>query len=318
MRFINPVYKRELKQMARMHRMVILIFCYNALLALFGLFSFYVTFHSRGIYRDNLNYANILIIYAIITGIEFILVLFLVPALTSSAISGEREKQTLDIMLTTKLTPFQIVLGKLLASISIMILLAVSSLPIISIVFSIGGITFLDLIKFMILIVVTAIYVGSIAILISTYCKKTTAATVASYSVMLLITIGSIATLFGISLLKELGKEEIYYNMATFLTMCGRNIGKFIYLLLTNPIFSFLSMLRDQTGVISEEAYVLIASGGMSRSLMDDWFTISLLIQLFISSLFLCIAARRLNPCKKTRKIKKIKNRQKTKVETKK
>ena len=89
MKFLNPVYKRELKQTARMYRTPVLIFCYNAFLALFGLFSFYITFGKGNEYYNKLHYEDILTIYGIITGIEFILFLLLVPALTAGSISSK-------------------------------------------------------------------------------------------------------------------------------------------------------------------------------------------------------------------------------------
>lgn len=299
MKFLNPVYKRELKQTARMRRTAVLIFCYNALLAIFGLFSFYITFGNGTRYYQGIHYEDILTIYGIITGIEFMLLLLLVPALTAGAISGEREKQTLDILLTTKLTPFRIITGKLLSSISMMILLAISSLPIIAICFSIGGITLLDLAKFLIFLVVTAIFIGSISIFFSSCCRRTTAATVCSYSAMLVLVLLSAAVVFAVGLVRAMKTEEVYYDFRTLLLFCGRNAGQFVYLLLLNPVFSFLSMLRDQTGYGSKEGYMLITSEGMGRFLLEHWFTISIVIQLAAALLFLILAAWKLNPVKR-------------------
>ncbi len=296
MKFLNPVYKRELKQTARMYRTPVLIFCYNVFLALFGLFSFYITFGKGNEYYNKLHYEDILTIYGIITGIEFILFLLLVPALTAGSISGEREKQTLDILLTTRLTPFQIILGKLLSSISIMILLAVSSLPIIALCFSIGGITLLDLAKFLLFLIITAIYLGSISIFFSTYCKRTTAATVCSYFAMLVLVFLSLLLVIGVGILSLLNEEDISYHLSFLLTSCGKAIGNFIYILLLNPIISFFSMLKDQIGYGTQEGYLFLMSNGMSPFCYEHWFFISLILQLIVSLLFLWLASKKLSP----------------------
>ena len=67
--------------------------------------------------------------------------MFIVPAVTASSISGERERQTLDLMLTTRMSAGQIVGGKLLSALSTLLLLILSSFPAVAMVFVYGGIT---------------------------------------------------------------------------------------------------------------------------------------------------------------------------------
>ena len=113
MKRINPIYLKEIRIGVRTKKAAIILLLYNGLLALFGLFFFYVTFDAGSRYTGRINYSDILSIYVVIVAVEFALVLFTVPGLTSGAISGEREKQTLDILLTTTLSPLQIITGKL-------------------------------------------------------------------------------------------------------------------------------------------------------------------------------------------------------------
>ncbi len=68
---INPVYKKELKQSARMPRTAVILLVYNSLMLLFGLFAFYVTFEGGRRYASVVDYSDILSIYSIMTGIEF-------------------------------------------------------------------------------------------------------------------------------------------------------------------------------------------------------------------------------------------------------
>lgn len=289
---LNPVYQKELKVSVRGIRTAVILLAYNGILALFGLFAFYVTFEYDSRFGGTVDYASILRIYAIITAAEFCLVLFTVPALTAASISGEREKQTLEILLTTKLTPFQIILGKLESSISMIILLAVSSLPVLAIVFTIGGVTLHDFMLFMVLIIVTAVFVGSIGIFFSTFFKKTTSATVCTYGVLLFICLGTLVILWGIKLLAEIKLRQFSGG----LTYQKPDIGNWILILLMNPGVTFYSMIEDQIGTGTELSTFFGNFGTVARTVEKQWFLISMLIQLVISAILLISSALLLDP----------------------
>lgn len=304
---VNPVYKNELKIRIRSIRTANLLVWYNGLLALFGLFAFYVTFEYDSKYTGTVNYSDILQIYSIITALEFGLVLFIVPALTSSSISGEREKQTLEILLTTKLTPIQIILGKLASSISMMILLAFSSLPVLALTFSIGGISLQNLFEFMFFIMVTAVFIGSIGIFYSTLFKKTTIATVFTYGTLLLIGAGTIIILSACTTIKGL-----YINR--FITPDEikkiPKAGNLIYILLINPVISFISMTENQIGTGSVLTNFFSQFGTNPIEYQDAWFLKSITIQLIISGVLLKCSSQLLDPLRK-HYLYKRKNRRK-------
>jgi ABC-type transport system involved in multi-copper enzyme maturation permease subunit len=290
---INPVYQKELKTSVRSIRTAVILLGYNAILALFGLFAFYITFEYDSRYGGTADYASILQIYAIITAAEFGLVLFTVPALTAASISGEREKQTLEILLTTKLTPFQIILGKLASSISMVILLAVSSLPVLAIVFTVGGITLRDFLVFMLLIVVTAIFIGSIGIFFSTLFKKTTSATVTTYGVLLFLGIGTIAILWAIRLVIEIKMNQSAAGGILYQTP---DAGNWILILLMNPGVTFFSMIEDQIGTGSRLTTFMGNFGTISMGLQNAWFYVSIFLQLGVSAILLICSAKLLDP----------------------
>nr|MDE7299229.1 ABC transporter permease subunit [Lachnospiraceae bacterium] len=148
MRYINPVYKKELKQTARMKKTLVLLLAYNLLLASFSLLVFYLTFDHEGRINSNVDYSGILTLYIVMTALEFVMVLLIVPASTAGAVVGEREKQTLDILLSTSVSPLQVIVGKLAASISMVILLAVSSMPVLAMLTRIGGLLIFDWVYF--------------------------------------------------------------------------------------------------------------------------------------------------------------------------
>lgn len=119
------------------------------------------------------------------------LLAFITPALTSGAISGERERQTIDLLFVTPLAPFSIIWGKLLASMSFIVLLIILSVPIFSLVFLFGGIELDQVVETFALTAVTAMTLGFIGVFFSTIFKRTLAATVASYGAAFVLLLGS-------------------------------------------------------------------------------------------------------------------------------
>ncbi len=296
---LNPIYQKELKTSVRTMRTAFIILGYNGLLALFGLFAFFITFRYDARDMGIIQYADILDIYAIIAATEFGLVLFAIPALTSASISGEREKQTLEILLTTNVSPLKIITGKLASSISMMVLLAISSLPILGLVFSIGGVSLKDLLAFVLLIIVTAIFVGSIGMFFSTLFKKTTLATVSTYGALLFLTLGTLAILWGVSVIYELNMPAITTLDTVYKEKA--DIGNALLLLVVNPAITCFSMIESQVGT-GRELYNLFDNfGRVEASMFNNWFYISIGVQLFISTIFILLSGRLLNPLKKKR-----------------
>ena len=119
------------------------------------------------------------------------LLAFITPALTAGAISGERERQTIDLLFVTPLAPFSIIWGKLLASMSFVVLLISLSVPIFSLVFLFGGIELDQVLAAFALTGVTAMTFGFLGVAFSTLFKRTLAATVASYGAAFVLLVGS-------------------------------------------------------------------------------------------------------------------------------
>lgn len=124
----NPVYNREMRVSSRSMKLPLIIFLFNGILFLVTLLNMYsVIMQVKA--SASIQYSSFMELYEFVTSMEFILLMFIVPAVTASAISGERERQTLDLMLTTRMSAGQIVTGKLLSALSTLFLLILSSFP---------------------------------------------------------------------------------------------------------------------------------------------------------------------------------------------
>lgn len=122
--------------------------------------------------------------------IQMVLIVFIAPATTAAAISGERQRQTLDLLLVTRLSSLGIILGKLTAALSFDLLLIICSLPIFSLVFLFGGVGPNQVAEIFVLFVTTVLCFGSIGILVSALARRANTATIVTYVVVLLLTLG--------------------------------------------------------------------------------------------------------------------------------
>lgn len=80
-------------------------------------------------------------LFVISAALHYAMICFVAPALTAGAVSGERERQTLNILLTTQLSPRTIIWSKLFTSLAFTSLLVIASMPLYSIVMLYGSVS---------------------------------------------------------------------------------------------------------------------------------------------------------------------------------
>ncbi len=130
-------------------------------------------------------------VFGALAEFQVLLLLFVTPALTASAIAGEKERQTYDLLLTTRLTAFSIITGKLVMSLAYVFLLLFMSLPLFALAFLFGGVSPQQLLLTMLVLAMTALTVGSISLLVSTLIRKVQVATVVAYVLSFGLVLGS-------------------------------------------------------------------------------------------------------------------------------
>jgi ABC-type transport system involved in multi-copper enzyme maturation permease subunit/uncharacterized membrane protein len=133
----NPVLTRELRASLRNARAFALLALYVALLGAFVTANFpgdvSIDFKSDGGAR------GFGLFMALFWG-QVGLILIIIPALATGALAQERERQTLQPLLLTPLSPLQIVWGKAGGVLSLVGLLLVATLPLTSLCFLLGGV----------------------------------------------------------------------------------------------------------------------------------------------------------------------------------
>lgn len=192
----NPVLTKEIKLRFRSPKSFVGILFYLAAMSLFVIGFFYLMTQDRssGGYLDP---GQSYMLFTMLTYIQLMLVLFITPGLTAGSISSEREKQTLNMLLTTSQTSFQIIVGKLLSSIAFLVLMLVSSLPLYSIVFLYGGVSPKQLLLLMFYSLLTTVAIGSLGVMFSTLIRKTIISMIATYgSVLALLAVTGFLSIF--------------------------------------------------------------------------------------------------------------------------
>lgn len=281
----NPVITSEMKIKMRGWRTALGIAAYLGVLLLIG-FLYYLAFiESSYAWNTSVNARQEagMQIYTVLAVLQFSLILLITPAQTAGTISGEREKQTLDLLLSTKMSPFGIVFGKLISSMSYILLLIVTSIPLFSLVFLFGGVTPGDMAQLFLFYIITAFAVGSIGIFYSTLFKRTVASTVITYLTMFLA--GLVSVILGAYML------SVQYSGAAPQP--------------ANPSVPFVLYVNPAVGL----ADILITEPGGFRSMFGifvtgtaggiDFWIMNAIVMLVIASILLLVSMHKINPVRR-------------------
>ena len=245
-------------------------------------------------------------IYEFVTAIEFILLMFIVPAVTAASISGERERQTLDLMLTTQMTAAQIVTGKLMGALSSLFVLILSSFPAVAMVFVYGGITWWDALSLIFCYVAVAFMAGSLGIFFSSVFRRSTVSTAVTYGTLIAFVAGTyFINRFALSM-SAANLDQTIAAYAMEAPAIRASSGGAFYLFLMNPAFTFMAVIGNQAGRSTSFASVCSYFGMENTGfVMEHWVLLSVLLQLAAGALLLWEAVQFLEPVKKKGKRKK-------------
>jgi len=174
-------------------------------------------------------------IFAALLMLETLLVVALAPAFTAGSISMEREKQTLDLLATTPISSLSIVIAKLLSALTYLFILIFASIPLTAIVFVFGGVGPDDVVRGYVVLVATAVGLGSVGLFFSALLKRTQAATIATYFGVLFVTLGAFFILYFWSSVTNSSLATGVQGSRAFGPLKGRPPEALVYL---NPYFA--------------------------------------------------------------------------------
>jgi ABC-2 type transport system permease protein len=136
---MNPMIRKELRQRMRERRGWLLPSLYLFVLGAVVTFAYFLTTENNG--RSNVQGSSIgVVMFLTLSYAQLALLLLMAPIFSAGAITIEKEQKTLPGLLTSLLTPWQIWWGKFVSSLLFVLVLLLSSLPVLSMAFAFGGV----------------------------------------------------------------------------------------------------------------------------------------------------------------------------------
>ncbi len=282
---VNPVVKKDLKVLSRSMKLAWAVFAFEAVLGIIFMFALTVMsldFDYNYGYADN--YSSLQAMFPIIGGVEVGIVALIMPIMTASSISGEKERQTFDILLTTPIKTFSIIVGKNISAVLRVMLFIVASIPLMAVAFTIGGTSWLYLLVYLLEMFVFATFAGAIGILASTLTKKSITAIILSYVMYgFFYGITFVPLIFASILDGVVGDMEVLLVFGMFFLML-------------NPVFHFVElffiMFNDGDGLVTE----LTDMPAFFNDII--WLIVSVIILIGLSILVMYLASRIIDPIK--------------------
>ena len=176
-----PLLAKELTEQAARRRTYIIRFLYTAILFAAGLFIIYGRGATGGVAKLGQGQEMFNQMFRLQMGA----ILLVLPATCAGAFAGEKERESLSLLLLTTIPRGLIVLQKLLSRVIPMLAFVVLSFPLMATAYSFGGVQTAQLYLTLLFLVLLTVNVGAISIMCSTYCRTTVEAYVATYLCLL-------------------------------------------------------------------------------------------------------------------------------------
>ncbi len=223
------------------------------------------------------------------------------PALTAGCISIEKERQTLDVLLTTKMSTWQIILGKYFSSIMLVIMLIISGMPIMSLVYIYGGINLGQLFLMIIVLITTTMFLACFGVFFSTLVKNTIGAVILSYIAIFIFLGATIALPTMVWGAIQAFNEYLEWELGITPFIHGDGFLLFMWL---NPVVTIFDSTAQIFGYgeisgIQDLGRDVLQGMSDKNILLRGWSFFSVAVQLLCSFLLLKWSAYLLKPVKK-------------------
>ncbi|MDM7461206.1 MAG: ABC transporter permease [bacterium] len=179
----NPVIGREWRVRMRFGRAYLLQAAYLLFMILITALAYeWVMGDLQSLANPYTVQQALLSFYWTVMGTLVSLIALIAPALTANAITLERERKTIDLLLATPLTARHLLTGKLIGSFGFIVLLLALTLPISAVSVLLGGVSFGDLLRAYVIIASGGLALCAIALFSSVYARNSTMAVLWSYA----------------------------------------------------------------------------------------------------------------------------------------
>jgi ABC-2 type transport system permease protein len=185
---MNPMIRKELRQRMRERRGWLLPSLYLLVLGAVVTFAYFVTTEERG--QAEIQGSSVgVALFLTLAYSQLALLLILAPIFSAGSITIEKEQRTLAGLLTSLLTSGQIWWGKFVSSLLFVLLLLVTSLPVLSMAFAFGGIGPWEIFSATLTTVIILACMSAVGLYCSSAFQRSVHATAVSYATVIVISV---------------------------------------------------------------------------------------------------------------------------------
>jgi len=185
---MNPMIRKEMRQRMRERRGWLLPSLYLLVLGAVVTFAYFITTEDRGAAGTQGSTVGVAL-FLTLSYAQLALLLLLAPIFSAGSITIEKEQRTLAGLLTSLLTSGQIWWGKFVASLLFVLLLLVTSLPVLSMAFAFGGIGPWEIFSATLTTVIILACMSAIGLYWSSAFQRSVHATAVSYATVIAISV---------------------------------------------------------------------------------------------------------------------------------
>ena len=184
------------------------------------------------------SYEGMMQMYLVLTMAESILLMLVIPGLVGTALARDRERGALPVLQSSGISAVGMVSGKFLSCLGTALLYLVCGIPAVFLVYIYGGIPLSAFFGSLGVLILTAMFLVSVCLMISSLCPRAGTGAAVSYLVTAFLTVGTLlihylpVILFG----------------ASYGTSPGMKVPWYEYILLCNPVLTLYGILSEQTG----------------------------------------------------------------------
>ncbi len=183
---MNPVFRKDILSLLRLKRVVAIYLLYIFLLGALLL----VTWPQGGLLSLSARSEDDLLL-GLMLGQTVVLILA-VPGVAAASLTTERETNTFEMIYASRMSPLEIVLGKLMSAIGFPILLMIAGLPFVGLLAFRGAVNTDILLWSYLILIVTAALLSVLSLTISSLCSHTDGALIVAYLTVLVVCGGAL------------------------------------------------------------------------------------------------------------------------------
>lgn len=232
---MNPVLRKDILGLLRLRRVAAIQVAFVATLAVLLI----MTWPQQGVMTLAARGHDALMLGLIIG--QIVLLVLCVPGMAAVSLTQEREANTLEMLYASRLSPLNIILGKIGSAVGFPILLLISGWPFVALLGWRGDVNPGQLMWSYLILLVTAIFLATLSLAISAMCRQSATALVVAYVIVLIVGGG------------------VLVPAAIMLDTAGESTARFLhYARSISPVAAALSLLRPGLGAFDGHRFGLL------------------------------------------------------------